>query len=65
MDLFHEANGTLNDLLKAKLARLRLDHGDTGLAKVKKITDSRERRKARRAKEDGAEDKGEGSLKGK
>jgi hypothetical protein len=61
IDLFaslHEANGTLNNILKVEIARLQLDHGDTGIAAAKKITDSRERRKERWAKEEAEEDKG-------
>jgi hypothetical protein len=67
MDLFtsmREANGTLNDLLKVGVALLQ-DRGDTGIAAAKKITESRERRKARWAKEDADADKEEGSSKGK
>jgi hypothetical protein len=67
MDLFtsmREANGTLNDLLKVGVALLQ-DRGDTGIAAATKITESRERRKARWAKEDADADKEEGSSKGK
>lgn len=68
MDLFtsmREANGTLNDLLKVGVALLQLNHGDAGKAAAKKISESRDRRKERWAKEDAEEDKGEGSSKGK
>ncbi|KAJ7300663.1 hypothetical protein DFH08DRAFT_979464 [Mycena albidolilacea] len=67
LDLFtqmREANGTLNDLLKVGVALLQ-DRGDTGIASAKKITDSRERRKAQWTKEDADRDREEGSSKGK
>ncbi|KAJ7314513.1 hypothetical protein DFH08DRAFT_972913, partial [Mycena albidolilacea] len=60
MDLFtsmREANGTLNNLLKVGVAFLQLNHGDAGVAAAKKITDSRERKKAQWLKEDAQEDK--------
>jgi hypothetical protein len=68
MDFFtsmREVNGTLNDLLKVGVALLHLNHGDAGIAAAKKISESRERRKVRWAKEDAEEDKGEGSSMGK
>jgi hypothetical protein len=60
-----EMKGSLHDLIQFEAARLQLEYGDAGKTEASRIIEARRKRRAEWAAADKAQDKGEGSLKGK